>query len=133
VTVVSKLTQSIPDGYLEEDHPPGFVRFIQRLWNQHEVVATEEQKATLDEKLKSRRDAAEHSPADALSSLRQKPLAQWTGLDLNQYMHLYRPEMAFSDLIMFVGNTTRAHVVYYSHERHSSHNRLAPPVRASSP
>jgi hypothetical protein len=120
VTVVSKLTQSIPEGYLEEDHPPGFVRFVQRLWNQHEVLATEEEKATLDENLERRRDAAEHSSADVLSSLRQKPLDQWTGLDLNQYMYLYRPEMVYSDLILFIGHATHAHVLYYAPDRHSS-------------
>jgi hypothetical protein len=127
VTVVSKLTQSIPEGYLEEDHPPGFVRFVQRLWNQHEVLATEEEKATLDENLERRRDAAEHSSADVLSSLRQKPLDQWTGLDLNQYMYLYRPEMVYSDLILFIGHATHAHVLYYAPDRHSSHDISAHP------
>jgi hypothetical protein len=112
VTVVKKLTQSIPEGYLEADHPPGFVRFVQRMWNQHQVRATEEEKVTLDKNLERRRDAAENSSGtqtDAaensavLLRLRQKPLDQWTGPDLNQYMCLYRPEMAYSDLIPVKG------------------------------
>jgi hypothetical protein len=103
VTVVPKLTQSIPAGYLEEDHPPGFVRFVQRLWNQHQVLATEEEKVTLDKNLERRRDAAENSSADVLLRLRQKPLDQWTGPDLNQYMWRYRPEMAYGDLITVKG------------------------------
>jgi hypothetical protein len=101
--VTQKLFQSIPEGYLEEDHPEGFVLYV-RQWNKHQILASDTEKEVLLESMKAVRAAAREASGDPLSHYRLMPLDEWTAHDFNSYMALYRPTFGFVDLIQYKGH-----------------------------